>query len=188
MLDKKEQILETTRGLFLTEGLMVPTLRIAKIAGVANGTLFNYFPTKQDLIDAIYLTAKQEVLGLFSSNGLGGVMKLEEGFSLVWNSYTRWALKFPQKHDVMNLLKTARVVSPQVIKQTESSLEPLYKLVQKSMAGGEIRKIDIDYLYQILRAQIDASIAHALKKGLAGLPLEKHIQNGFEIFWKSIRV
>jgi hypothetical protein len=55
------------------------------------------------------------------------------------------------------------------------------------MAGGEIRKIDIDYFYQILRAQIDASIAHALKKGLAGLPLEKHIQNGFEIFWRSIR-
>jgi hypothetical protein len=87
----------------------------------------------------------------------------------------------------MNLLKTAKVVSPQVIKQTESSLEPLYKLVQKSMAGGEIRKIDIDYLYQILRAQIDASIAHALKKGLTGLPLERHIQNGFEIFWRSIR-
>jgi hypothetical protein len=103
-------------------------------------------------------------------------LKLEEGFSLVWNSYTRWALKFPQKHDVMNLLKTAKVVSPQVIKQTESSLEPLYKLVQKSMAGGEIRKIDIDYLYQILRAQIDASIAHALKKRLTGLPLERHIQ------------
>ncbi len=39
-------------------------------SGVSNGTLFNYFPTKQDLIDTLYLDI--ELIGLFVSSGAEG--------------------------------------------------------------------------------------------------------------------
>ena len=64
MNGKPDHILQTALELFAAEGLAVPTAKIAKKAGVANGTLFNHFPTKQDLIDALYLNNKKEVAQL----------------------------------------------------------------------------------------------------------------------------
>ena len=43
------------------QGLGAPTSRIAKLAGVAEGTLFTYFDTKDDLLNQIYLELKAEM-------------------------------------------------------------------------------------------------------------------------------
>ena len=58
---KPETILAAALSLFRSEGVNVSTARIAKQAGVSNGTLFNYFPTKQALIDALYVSIKTEL-------------------------------------------------------------------------------------------------------------------------------
>ncbi|MFB0927038.1 MAG: helix-turn-helix domain-containing protein [Acidimicrobiales bacterium] len=47
-------ILAATPTLFHQEGIGVSTGRIARATGVSNRTLFNYFPTKQVLIDALH--------------------------------------------------------------------------------------------------------------------------------------
>jgi len=48
---KKEQLLSSALKLFVENGVgNTSTSAIAKEAGVAAGTLFLYFPTKQDLI------------------------------------------------------------------------------------------------------------------------------------------
>ncbi len=47
----RRKILETAQTLFRTAGFEVTTTReIAKAAGIATGTLFNYFPTKEAIV------------------------------------------------------------------------------------------------------------------------------------------
>ena len=56
MSDKKQQLLEASIDLFAREGFWnTSTASIARHAGVATGTLFNYFPSKDALIDAVYM-------------------------------------------------------------------------------------------------------------------------------------
>jgi AcrR family transcriptional regulator len=58
----KQAILKAALDLFSRKGFHVTTTKaISKKAGIAEGTLFNYFPTKEDL--ALYFL-EQEVLGL----------------------------------------------------------------------------------------------------------------------------
>ncbi|HII99417.1 MAG TPA: helix-turn-helix transcriptional regulator, partial [Methanoregula sp.] len=57
--DKREAILNTALNLFVERGFYgTPTSLISKEAGVATGTLFFYFRTKEDLIDTLYLRIK----------------------------------------------------------------------------------------------------------------------------------
>src|SRR5258707_5458751 len=100
MNDKQDHLLQTALELFAAEGLAVPTAKIAKVAEVANGTLFNYFPTKQDLIDALYLAIKNELAQLFLAGGAGKAKNLKQTSFAVWNSYFRWAIANPVKHSV----------------------------------------------------------------------------------------
>src|ERR1051325_8506199 len=54
----KERILKTALGLFRKQGLEKTTTReISVKAGIAEGTLFNYFKTKEDL--ALYFFQKE---------------------------------------------------------------------------------------------------------------------------------
>ena len=55
MTDKRRQILDAALALCAEDGLQgAATARIAKAAGVANGTLFHHFPSKKVLIQCLY--------------------------------------------------------------------------------------------------------------------------------------
>ena len=59
--DKRDAILETALALFTERGFYgTPTAMISREAGVATGTLFFYFKTKEELIDTLYRHIKSE--------------------------------------------------------------------------------------------------------------------------------
>src|SRR5258708_16603228 len=60
--DKRNAILGAATRLFAERGLTAaPTSEISKQAGVAEGTLFTYFKTKDDLINPLYREIKLEL-------------------------------------------------------------------------------------------------------------------------------
>ena len=57
--DKRNAILDAATRVFAERGLAAaPTSEISRRAGVADGTLFTYFKTKDDLINALYREIK----------------------------------------------------------------------------------------------------------------------------------
>lgn len=54
-LRNRDRLLSAARELFAEQGIDVAMSDIAKHAGVSNGTLYNRFPTRQDLIEAVFL-------------------------------------------------------------------------------------------------------------------------------------
>ena len=60
-LDKRENFLNAALKLFVANGVQnTSTAAIAKEAGTASGTLFLYFPTKQDLLDELVRIGKTD--------------------------------------------------------------------------------------------------------------------------------
>ena len=186
MLDKKAIILETALKLFVTEGVTVPTARIAKDAGVANGTLFNYFPSKQDLMDAIYLDIKSDFNVIFETVKSAG--SLENSLSVLWKEYVSWAIANPNKHKGKLLLKTALCISTPTATQTDANLKWLNDVLEKGIKDKEIIDIDMAYFMEILGGMGDASFKYAVANELKGKELETHINKGFQILWHGIRL
>ena len=56
--DKRNAILAAATQVIAEQGLGAPTARIAKVAGVAEGTLFTYFESKDVLLNELYLDIK----------------------------------------------------------------------------------------------------------------------------------
>ncbi|HWZ36255.1 MAG TPA: TetR/AcrR family transcriptional regulator, partial [Mucilaginibacter sp.] len=60
-MSKQEQIQATALRLFVTDGFHgTPTAKIAAEAGVANGTLFYHYKTKEELVVALYNNIQNE--------------------------------------------------------------------------------------------------------------------------------
>ncbi|ELR6098899.1 helix-turn-helix transcriptional regulator [Salmonella enterica] len=59
--DKKQALLEAATQAIAQSGIAASTAVIARNAGVAEGTLFRYFATKDELINTLYLHLKQDL-------------------------------------------------------------------------------------------------------------------------------
>ena len=97
---KKQQLLDTALTLFVTHGVQATsTASIAREAGVATGTLFHHFPSKQDLVDTLYLEAKQDLAQTLATPPDSG--SLQEQLQLLWGKALAWATAHPNQLKLM---------------------------------------------------------------------------------------
>jgi AcrR family transcriptional regulator len=65
----RDRLLAAARELFAARGVDVAMADIAKHAGVSNGTLYNRFPTREDLIEAVF-TDRLETMAALARRAL----------------------------------------------------------------------------------------------------------------------
>jgi AcrR family transcriptional regulator len=115
--ETRKRILESARRLFAGNGYESTTTRdIAREAGIATGTLFNYFPTKEAIVACLASEAVGDALA--ETEGVaGGAETLEEGLFAVVAAGLR-KLKPLRKH-LPALLETS--LSPLAVTVDEES-------------------------------------------------------------------
>src|SRR5690242_1863704 len=99
--DKRNAILEAAIAVFAERGVWsTPTSAISKAAGVAEGTLFTYFSTKEVLVNELYRTLKLELAGALLAT-FPREADVRSTFYHVWERYVRWGAANPEKYKVM---------------------------------------------------------------------------------------
>lgn len=187
MSNKAEQIVAVSIALLAREGLGVPTARIAREAGVANGTLFNVFPTKQDLLDRIYLDIKREVAGLFAGAVGDEVAAIDAFLADVWRLYILWAMANPEKHRVMHLLKGGDAVSPVARAEAEAPFAAGVSVVGRLVEAGFIGEADFPLMMKLAEAQMTAVVEYVNERRLAENDIERLIAWSYRVFCTGIQ-
>ncbi len=98
--DKRNAILSAATQVFAERGLGAPTSAISQAAGVAEGTLFTYFPTKDELINALYREIKLELADAMMSN-FPRRAAIRNRFQHVWDRYVIWGVNNPEQQKVL---------------------------------------------------------------------------------------
>ena len=98
--EKRNAILAAAAEVIAGQGLGAPTARIAKLAGVAEGTLFTYFDNKDDLLNALYLDIKAELREVMMTR-YPKQASVRERVQHVWNKFVDWGVAQPQKRRAM---------------------------------------------------------------------------------------
>src|SRR5688572_6537294 len=108
---KQQAIVDAAVSVFATRGFWdTPTSLISKTAGIADGTLFNYFQTKDDLINEVYLQIKRELASTLLE-GLPENSSFEETLRHFWNHYIDWGVAHPDKFEVLQQIGCSFEVS-----------------------------------------------------------------------------
>lgn len=89
-IDKKDAILEAMLDLIVERGLHdAPMSVLAKRSGASPGVIYHYFPSKDDLIHAVYLRVSAVKRDAILS-GYAETMEPREAFLLVWRNAYRF--------------------------------------------------------------------------------------------------
>jgi AcrR family transcriptional regulator len=184
MQAKKEKLIETAIALFHERGFWdTPTALIAKQAGVANGTLFNYFPSKAALIKAVHLSLKQDWSGYLEQTALpDGTVRdqLEE----CWRRAIEWPVANPRAFALLEQLKLS-----EDLENTESVgdlglFAETYALIDHALDSGLFRPIPVGLIHNAAFAQVCVAIGHLHSHPDA--TLDEISSTSFDMFWRGI--
>jgi AcrR family transcriptional regulator len=173
---KPEKILAAALSVFLEEGVGVSTARIASAAGVSNGTLFNYFPTKQALIDALYVSIKTDLAAAVGE--FDDAEPIEHRMRQVWDRWFGWANHNRKAHLVVNLLHQAGLASAAARAEGQRAVLGPARVLDEAMEREVLVDLPLEYLAALIQHHLDQAVTSELNDQQADL--------AFEVLWNGI--
>ena len=181
--DKKLALLEAATTAFAQSGIAASTAVIARNAGVAEGTLFRYFATKDDLINELYLHLKHDMCQSMMANLDRSVTDAKTMIHFIWNSYISWGLHHTAGHRAIRQL----AVSEKITKETEQRAEDMFP----ELRDFYHRSVRPEFMSDEYRAFCDAfflSLAETTMEFATRTPAraDEYIAMGFETMWRAL--
>jgi len=178
---KRKAILDAAVELFADRGIgHAPTSAISSAAGVAEGTLFTYFKTKDDLLNELYREMRTEIDREMADYPVGADARTRLRF--VWDRFLDMAERHPKRLKVQQQLRS----SGRLLKDAEAPNMVIKELLHTSREGAELGGLDgasPEYLVLMFRAQAEATAefiaAHREMKS-------KSRELGFRLVWRAL--
>lgn len=185
-MDKKELILASALKLFSENGFHgTATSKIALDSGVATGTLFNYFKTKEELIVTLY----QMVLkGMddYIVERMGSFSVSKESFQSVFSARVNWCIENPvhfQYLQQFNYSPFLGVVDSSVLNK---AVNPVCVLIQNGIDLVLIKQMPVLFIYTLFCSQTSGLYDYFALNEFDRDKQFELIQEAFEMFWKMI--
>lgn len=122
---KRKKIIEVSLQLFIKKGFQgTPTSLIAKEAKIATGTLFNYFRTKDILINEIFKKIKTEQKESILKD-LDQAKTIKIKLKKFWNNLIIWEIENSDERKFLNYFKNSNFI----IDDTKVEIDKNYKFL-----------------------------------------------------------
>lgn len=185
--DKRTAIMGAALKLFTERGFHgTSTAQISKDAGVATGTLFNYFPTKEDLINNLYF----EVKGRLSRSlkvGINEEVSLREKLKRLWSNIIWWGVSNPEEYLFVEQFCTSPYITKITREEVMKEYIFLYELTQEGITGGVFKHHTPELTMKIFFHGTKAVVDLILDPNVS-LDTEELIEDGFRIIWNGLTI
>lgn len=185
-MSKREDILKATLDLIDEEGLQSVTFsKIFKRAKVGSGTLFNYFNSKEELVNEVYRQARH-LLAESLLIGYDPQASLYERYKCIQLNRIRFAVDFPKEFLFIDSYSYSPYITPELRHLNDKGTREALSVIMEGQKQGLLKEMDTQFCYQLLHGMI----ASVVKGHLAGkYPLDDlHIQQTIEACWKAVKI
>jgi len=183
--ERRSQFLSAALKLFAANGVQgTTTAAISEEAGTAAGTLFLYFPTKQDLINELVLQIGRQQSEYIQSC-LDPSLPVRETFFAIWQGSIRWFLDNPDAYNVDQQVRYGGLVEPEIVQESERFFEYFFSAIQRGNEERVLKPYPLEIIGGILGQDIVA-ILNLIKSQTDEAKQAEYIRSGFEIFWDGV--
>lgn len=182
--DKRYAILDAATRLFAERGLTAaPTSEISKQARVAEGTLFTYFKTKDDLINALYRELKLELADAMMS-GFPRKKNVRTRLRHVWDRYLDWGIENPRQRKVLAQLQVSEVLTKESTDAGSAPFVEFQNMIRDAIDQRLLRNdLPTEFISKSLTALVEATIDLTASNRSKG---KQYRDSGFQMFWSGI--
>ncbi|WP_115045310.1 TetR/AcrR family transcriptional regulator [Xanthomonas arboricola] len=179
--EKRAALLQAACALIAQAGTGAPTSKIAKAAGVSEGTLFTYFSSKDDLLNALFLALQGElaesVAGPYPADA-----SARDRLLLVWSRLIDWGLNHAPARNALRQLKVSERVTDESRMRCHAIFFDARAVVERCLADRSAPGRLAFYIDTVLFELADITM-----NAIAAKPAEREAieQAGFDLFWQG---
>lgn len=185
--DRRKEILAAALKLFVEYGFHgTPTSKIAAEAGVANGTLFHYYKTKEDLIIALYNEIKNEMNSYIISK-TSCSESLETKFKTMFIQTIYWALDNDEEfHYVQQFHFSPHLskISPETI--TEQSTCHI-RLIDEGIKNRLLKPLPVKFLLNVVSSHVFGIYQYITNEAFSEEERKKIIEEAYKMVWNMLK-
>ncbi|VVE12801.1 TetR family transcriptional regulator [Pandoraea pneumonica] len=180
--EKRNALLQSATLAVAEHGVMATTSAIAKGAGVAEGTLFTYFESKETLFRELYLHLKEQLAqALMPDYPHGG--GYEARMAHVFERFVGWGLDNPAGRHAIARLSASGLIPQTTRLQGMEPFLAVSKMLEDGVREGVLIKAPISLLASVFEQIADVTIDHVNQQPDAR---ERFLKLGFQMVWRGI--
>lgn len=153
-MDKRDAILESALKLITEKGIHnAPISKISKEAGIAAGTVYIYFNSKQEIVDELYRKIKmqlheQMMLGIKEGESF------EDKMYFIWRRAIKYFLNNSMEAKFLNQFDYITYISEDVLKEIHEPYNVFSDLIDKAIAKGILKPVSKELITAVLMGPI----------------------------------
>ena len=183
--DKKQRILDATLELIAENGLhATPVSQISKRSRVSAGTIYHYFPSKEAIINHLYLDLKKEMADA-AFQGYDIKNPYQERFFLMWQNSLNYQLSKPTMLSFIEQCSISPLISEEAKEAGKRYHAPLAGFITEGCESGHLKKMDP----RLILSLIHGTIIGTAKLQLSGLLdiTDEHRVGAAQACWDGLK-
>lgn len=181
--EKRDALIAAATELVAAQGVGATTAKIAKRAGLSEGTLFTYFATKEELFNQLFMELETELAhtlleGYPQKDAIG-----QDRVRYLWNQFIDWGAAYPNKLKALKQLKVSDRLDEACRKFGEEVFGAMKAELKQSMEPHLRPGQTMGYLHAVF-----AALAETTLDFIARYPeqAKQYKQVGFDVFWHGL--
>src|SRR6202045_1155047 len=181
--DKRNAILSAATEVFAERGLGAATSAISHEAGVAEGTLFTYFKTKDDLVNALYREIKLELADAMMSD-FPRKKNVRTKLRHVWHRYLGWGIANPKQRKVLAQLQVSEVLTEESRNAGSAPFVEFQIMIRDAIEQRVFRNdVPVELISNSLTALVETTIDLTVSNPSKAT---QYRDSGFQMLWAGI--
>ncbi|MEH0155533.1 TetR/AcrR family transcriptional regulator [Limibacter armeniacum] len=154
VVDKKAAVLNAALELIVENGFHgTPMSKVAKQANVAAGTIYHYFESKEEMIDTLYTTLKEE-MGNALLRDDDTSLDYKERFYAFWQNLFLYFTQNPKEFVFLEQYANSPLISKSIKEDNVKHYLPVIQFLEEGIKLGILREMDSKLMTSLLYGNI----------------------------------
>lgn len=185
-MNKQKELLAAALKLFVENGFHgTPTSKIAKEAGVANGTLFHYYPTKDDLIVSLYVSIKLE-MSCHVAQKTDDTADFKTRFKQQFIHALHWSIAHPLEFLYVQQFYASPYAAQLQSEELKQQMEKTCFEIQQAIDAKIIKPLPVDYIFTMISSHLNGINQYLNKANLSVSRQKTIIAETFDLLWDML--
>ncbi|SMO44543.1 transcriptional regulator, TetR family [Saccharicrinis carchari] len=180
---KKEIIINEAVELFVNKGFTASTNELIKLVGIAKGTLYHYFKSKDQLIVEIYKTLMFEI----EKECVSEMSETDDPQAYtkdVFGKIVSWFIKNPKRFAYINSFEASPYIKIHALSVRETLSGPQKNILQK-VNMGVMKNYDTHLITYFDFAFTRSMANYFLSQGNPMYKFKKEFNEAFDLYWNG---
>lgn len=182
-MSKKDKILKEATKLITQEGINgSPMSQIAKKAGVAVGTIYHHFKSKEEIINEIYVSIRKKVGDVIIESSKN-IVDLKKEFKSVSLAIYVYYVNNPIEYSFLNQLEHSPIITKESHAESEKYFAPIFESYQNAIELGVFINMDLMLMGMLTYNNIITLVELSIKAGNISPEI---VDQAIEFSWRGI--